>query len=91
MNAREELVESVKIAILQADPQNTQTIAEAAVGAVLKYPLDVLHYAKDEKPTPRIKEKISLVNRTDGWRERVQGSHNLGDELNDSLNTKWSK
>lgn len=69
---REKIVDAVKIAILQTEPKDIQTISEVATAAVLSFRMDELHYAKDDKPEPRIREGkvVGLAKRTDGWRAR---------------------
>lgn len=72
MNHREQMIEAVKVAILQQEPTHIQQVAEIATAVVLSFPLDQIHYAKDEKPQPRIREGkvVGLAERTDGWRAR---------------------
>lgn len=69
MNHREQIVEAVKIALLQNDPQHIQNVAEIATAVVLSFPLDQIHYAKDDKPQPRIRE-VSSVERYDNYKGR---------------------
>lgn len=69
MNHREKIVEAVKVAILQQEPTHIQDVAEVATAVVLSFRMDELHYAKDEKPQPRIRE-VSSAERFDGYKGR---------------------
>lgn len=68
MNHREQIID----AVCQAVPAIDHSAAELATAVVLSFPLDVIHYAKDDKPQPRIREGkvVGLAERTDGWRAR---------------------
>lgn len=77
---RQKMVEAVKLTLLQTEPQNIQTLSEAVVATVLSFPLDHIHYAKDEKPQPRItgshklgmllNDSFKSTERTDGYKAR---------------------
>ena len=65
MNHREKIVEAVAAAL----PGIDRSAAELATAVVLSFRMDELHYAKDEKPQPRIRE-VGSAERYDGYKGR---------------------